>query len=321
MKKNLLYYSIIAVAVAFTACSTDGNDAKITKEPASSSVAPTLSASLSEALTLKFNPETAPFKEISFTETNRAIITKKQQPIPSIKRRAEGKIKDEYIVGTYTLTVEGSKNIYNIKDENGNDYCTVEVANIVTGKSLTAKIRLMSGKEIEEFEAVDAEIAAKVATDVVSTKLCREWTVVSARLRHKDGVTAVKQFDNPAEAASLNAILDYAKTVATFTEELEEGTVITSIEFTNDGKFFFFFENGNHYIGKWSWEDLSNGYIAYEWNDEEMGNKFMKDGQAIFDVRSYKKVNYYVLTLGAQIEENGKNYKVELSFYLKEKTK
>ena len=153
MKKNLLYYSIIAVAVAFTACSTDGNDAKITKEPASSSVAPTLSASLSEALTLKFNPETAPFKEISFTETNRAIITKKQQPIPSIKRRAEGKIKDEYIVGTYTLTVEGSKNIYNIKDENGKDYCTVEVANIVTGKSLTAKIRLMSGKEIEEFEA------------------------------------------------------------------------------------------------------------------------------------------------------------------------
>ena len=45
----------------------------------------------------------------------------------------------------------------------------------------------------------------------------------------------------------------------------------------------------------------------------------MKDGQAIFDVRSYKKVNYYVLTLAAQIEEKDKTYKVELSFYLNEK--
>ena len=177
----------------------------------------------------------------------------------------------------------------------------------------------MSGSEIEEFEAEDAVIAEKVATDAISTKLCREWTVVSTRLRHKDGVTAVKQFDNPAEAASLNAILDYAKTVATITEELDEGTVITSIEFTSDGKFCFFFENGNHYIGKWSWADLNNGYLDYEWNDEEMGNKFMKDGQAIFDVRSYKKVNYYVLTLTAQIEEKDKTYKVELSFYLNEK--
>lgn len=319
MKKNLLYLSMFAAAVAFTACSTDGDDVTITKESASSSSAPALNASLTEALTLKVNAETAPFKEISFTETNRAIIIKKRQMLPSAKRRAEGDAKDEYMVGTYTLTVNGNKNIYNIKDEDGKDYCTVEVTNKETGKSVTAKIRLMSGSEIEEFEAEDAVIAEKVATDAISTKLCREWTVVSTRLRHKDGVTAVKQFDNPAEAASLNAILDYAKTVATITEELDEGTVITSIEFTSDGKFCFFFENGNHYIGKWSWADLNNGYLDYEWNDEEMGNKFMKDGQAIFDVRSYKKVNYYVLTLAAQIEEKDKTYKVELSFYLNEK--
>lgn len=320
MKKNLLYLSMFAAAVAFAACSTDGDDVTITKESASSSSAPALNASLTEALTLKFNAETAPFKEISFTETNRAIITKKRQMLLSAKRRAEGDAKDEYMVGTYTLTVNGNKNIYNIKDEDGKDYCTVEVTNKETGKSVTAKIlRLMSGSEIEVFEAEDAVIAEKVATDAISTKLCREWTVVSTRLRHKDGVTAVKQFDNPAEAASLNAILDYAKTVATITEELDEGTVITSIEFTSDGKFCLFFENGNHYIGKWSWADLNNGYLDYDWNDEEMGNKFMKDGQAIFDVRSYKKVNYYVLTLAAQIEEKDKTYKVELSFYLNEK--
>ena len=142
---------------------------------------------------------------------------------------------------------------------------------------------------------------------------------MNTRLRHKDGVTAVKHFEDPAEAASLNAILDYAKTVATITEELDEGTAITSIQFTDDGKFCLFFKNGNHYIGKWSWSDVSKGYIDYEWDDEEMGNKFMKDGQAIFDVRTYKQVNYYVLTMAAQIVETNKTYKVELSFYMNEK--
>ena len=40
----------------------------------------------------------------------------------------------------------------------------------------------------------------------MSAKLCREWVVVNTRLRHKDGVTAVRHFENPDSAASLNAI-------------------------------------------------------------------------------------------------------------------
>ena len=196
------------------------------------------------------------------------------------------------------------------------------VTNKETGKQTTVKIHFMNESEMEDFATeFDAEVVDKLASDAITDKLCREWKVATTRLRHKDGVTAVKQFENPDSAASLNAILDYAKTVATITEELAEGTVITSIEFTRDGKFCFFFENGNHYIGKWSWADLSKGSINYDWDDKEMGNKFMKDGQATFDVRTYKKTKYYALTLAATIEEKSKTYKVELSFYLNEKTK
>ena len=45
----------------------------------------------------------------------------------------------------------------------------------------------------------------------------------------------------------------------------------------------------------------------------------MKDGQAIFDVRPWKTVKYYVLTIAATIEEKDNTYKVDLSFYMKEK--
>ncbi len=320
MKRIFLYLSMFTITMAFTACSTEGEDVTITNEPASSASAPALTSDLTEALTLKFNTDDAPFKEIAFTETKRAIITlKKNAPISSSKRRTEGE-KEEYKICTYTY--DGIKNTYTIKDEEGKDYCTVEVTNKETGKQTTVKIHFMNESEMEDFATeFDAEVVDKLASDAITDKLCREWKVATTRLRHKDGVTAVKQFENPDSAASLNAILDYAKTVATITEELAEGTVITSIEFTRDGKFCFFFENGNHYIGKWSWADLSKGSINYDWDDKEMGNKFMKDGQATFDVRTYKKTKYYALTLAATIEEKSKTYKVELSFYLNEKTK
>lgn len=311
---------MLAFGLAFAACSTDGDDVNVSNQSATSSAAPSLSSNLTEAVTYTLSDPNSPFKEVSLTETNRAILTlNNPTPNASVKRRVGGEKKD-YMVGTYTFN--SNTNTYTIKDEEGKDYCTVEVVNKETGKKATLKIHMMSSSEIEEFaQEFDADEVEKMASNEITQKLCREWKVVSTRLRHKDGVTSVKHFDDPAEAASLNAILDYAKTVATITEELKEGTVITSIEFTNDGKFCFFFENGNHYIGKWNWADLSNGSINYEWNDEDMGNKFMKDGQAFFDVRTYKQVSYYALTLAANIKETNKTYKVELSFYMNEKTK
>lgn len=318
MKKSLFYLSMLSMALVIVACNTEGEDVTITNELASSPSAPALKSNLTDAFTLRFHAPGARFKEIAFTETHKAIVTLNKQSSDIFAKRRAGSedVEDEYIVGTYTF--DSKNNTYTIKDEEGKDYCTVEVTNKETSKTITAKVHMMTGDEIEEF---DAEIAEKLESNTISTRFCREWQVVNTRLRHKDGVTAIKHFEDPTSAASLNDILDYAKTVATITEDLAEGTAITSIEFTSDGKFCFFFENGNHYIGKWSWADPSKGYINYDWDDEEMGNKFMKEGQAIFDVRTHKKVKYYTLTLAAQIEESDKTYKVELSFYLNEKAK
>ena len=327
MKKNFLFLSVLAVAMAFTACSTDGDDVSVTNESATSSSAPALSTITTEPLTLKFDAADAPFKEVSLTETHKAIITLRSVSAAAKSRaggEAEGE-KDEYIVGTYTF--DGTKNSYLVKDEAGKDYCTLEVTDKETGKKKTVKIHLMSGSEMEEFaKEFEAEEVEKLASDDITSRLCREWTVVTTRIRHHSGekekVDATKVFEreNGEDPASLNEILDYAKTVATINEELDEGTVITSIEFIGDGKFCFFFKNGNHYIGKWHWDERSKGYLNYEWDDKEnMGNKFMKDGQAIFDVRPWKTVKYYVLTIAATIEEKDNTYKVDLSFYMKEK--
>ena len=318
MKKNLFYLSMLAIGMAFTACSTDGDDVTVANQSATSSAAPALSQNTSESCTYTISDEDAPFSEMSILDGNKVILTLNQSaPASETKRRAPSEKKD-YMVGTYTF--DGNLNTYTIKNEQGEDYCQVEMTNLAIGSKKTLKIRLLNGYEIEKLDKeFEADVVTKVNGGVFTKNLCREWKVMNTRLRHKDGVTAVKHFEDPAEAASLNAILDYAKTVATITEELDEGTAITSIQFTDDGKFCLFFKNGNHYIGKWSWSDVSKGYIDYEWDDEEMGNKFMKDGQAIFDVRTYKQVNYYVLTMAAQIVETNKTYKVELSFYMNEK--
>ena len=316
MKKNFLYLTMFAVALAFTACSTDGEDVSVSNQSATSSAAPALSENTAESSTYIISDSDAPFSEMSILDDHKVILTL-NTPAPAAKRRALGK-NANYMVGTYTFN--STTNTYTIKNEQGEDYCQVEMTSLAIGSKKTLKIRLLNGYEIEQFEKeFEADVVTKVDDNVFTTKLCREWQVVSTRLRHKDGVTAVKHFDNPAEAASLNAILDYAKTVATITETLDPNTVITSIQFTSDGKFCFFFQNGKHYIGTWSVEDINKGYLYYNWNDETMGNKFMNDGRAIFDVRTYKQTNYFVLTLAAQIKEKDKSYNVELSFYLKEK--
>lgn len=316
MKKNFLYLTMFAVALAFTACSTDGDDVSLANQSATSSVAPALSENTDVSSTYLISDSDAPFSEMSILDAHKVLLTL-NTPAPAAKRRALGK-NANYMVGTYTFN--STTNTYTIKNEAGEDYCQVEMASLAVGNKKTLKIHLLNGDEIEKLDKeFEADVVTKVNGGFFTQNLCREWQVVSTRLRHKDGVTAVKHFDNPAEAASLNAILDYAKTVATITETLDEGTVITSIQFTSDGKFCFFFQNNKHYIGKWSEDDFNKGYIKYNWNDETMGNKFMNDGHAIFDVRTYQKTNYFVLTLAAQINEANKTYMVELSFYLKEK--
>ena len=313
MKKNLLLGAMVALSLAFTACSTDGEDVGNIVSSANSENAPTVKSLPTEALTLSFSNDSAPFKQMAFTETGKAVITLNKQTMQA----SPDDNSEKYLVGTYKV----QKQAYTVYREDGTEYCILEMSSTrqTTINTTNVKIYLKSGSETdnEVYEGV-AEISQKVASDDVTATLCREWTVATTRLRHKGSVTGIRQFDDPEEARSLNAILDYAKSVATINEEFDEGTAITSIEFTADGSFFFFFENGKHYIGKWAWSDSSKGYIKYLWDDKEMGNKF-ENGEAVFDVRQYKKTHYYVLTLGADIEDSGSTYTVELSFYLKEK--
>ena len=311
MKKYHYFLSVLAISLAFAACSSDGEDVG---EPE----APTLSSSSikSEPLTLKFK-EGSPIKKAVLSETQKAIIAVepgKDDVVPvqqNAPRHAPRSGEEEYIVGTFKL----SGSTYTIYNEEGEEYCTLVVVS-KDGSKASVKVSLKAEDTVYEGEA---DVAQKIASDEITNILCREWTIATTRLRHKGGVTGVKQFEKPTDnPASLNDILTYAKSVATINEHFDEDMTITSIDFTSDGTFCIFFKNNEHYIGEWKWEDSGKGIIKYGWDNENMGNRF-ENGQAIFDLRQYKKVGYYTLTLGADIQDGGKTYQVELSFYLNEK--
>ena len=320
MKKKLFYLASILIGLTFAACSSDdgGVDAP----------APTLSNSLlthtDDAITLEnLNSIGAPFEEAVFTETGRAIIGPFTKHYDGKQRRTEDSGSSKYIVGTYVS--KGA--IYTVYDEDGKEYCVIELINKGT-KTVDVKITMKRGSEIEaEYEGT-VPVAEKIAADEATAQICREWTIATTRLTHKGEVKGVMQFERGKvydggvtyDPSSFNDILKYAKTVASIDEEFEEDMTVTSIEFTDKGYFFIFFKNGKHYVGKWIWKDKEKGYITYDWNDEEMGNKF-ENGQGIFDIRQFQKTKYYTLTFGADVESGGKKYQVELSFYLNEKTK
>ena len=316
MKKKLIYLASICIGLTFAACSSD--------DGGSNPPLPTLDNSLlthiNESMSLYgLNDLGTPFDNIILSETGTAIIGPfSQGGNASRQRRTESTDTPKYLVLKYSV----SGNIYTIYAENGiTPYCQIEVLSKTKTKS-NVKITLKTASELEDlvFEG-EVSIGEKVAADEATTVLCREWTIASTRLRHTGEVTAAKHFENPEEAVSLNAILAYAKSVASIDEEFDDDMIITSIEFTSDGTFCIFFKNQEHYVGKWSWTDKPKGYIHYVWNDDEnMGNEF-ENGEAVFDIRKFQQKNYYTLTLGADIESGGKTYKVELTFFLNEKTK
>lgn len=319
MKKKLFYLASIMIGLTFAACSSDDGGSEAPN--------PTLTNSLlthtDDATTLKNLYEIdAPFEEVVLTETGRAIIGPFKNAYGSKQRRTEGS-SSRYIIGTY----KKASAIYTVYDEDGEVYCTIEFTSTTT-KTANVKIKLMSGSEIEaEFDG-EVPLGEKIAADQATADICREWTVATTRLTHKGEVKGVMQFERGKvydggetyDPSSMNDILRYAKTVASIDENFDEDMTINSIEFTDKGYFFIFFKNREHYVGKWSWTDKSKGYIKYDWSDEDMGNKF-ENGEGIFDLRQFQKTKYYTLTLGADVESGGKKYKVELSFYLNEKTK
>ena len=321
MKKKILYLASLCLAFAFTACSSD--------DGGTSAPPPVLTSTgvSEEALQLNL-PVNAPLTRIVFSETRRAILGPFVSHEAAKQRRAKGS-GSKYVVSTYTK--EG--NTYTVHDADNNEYWIVEVADKTSGATTNVKIRLKSGAETEEtvFDG-DASVGEKVEADAATTAICREWIVATTRLSHKGDVKAAMQFEKGVQyedengepifydPASLNDILRYAKSVATINEEFDEETVISSIEFTADGTFCMFFENGKHYIGQWEWADKAKGYIHYWWDDEvNMGNKF-ENGEAVFDIRQFKQKGYYTFTMGASIEDDAdRAYEVELSFFMEER--
>lgn len=299
MKKTLFYLASICMVLTFAACSSDDGGTN----PPPPSI--TNKSIVNEALSLTFG-NSAPIKEIIFTETGRVILGPFK--ISTSGKQTQGDEFHVYMTGTYKV----NGNTYTAYDENGAVYCTLAIENRSSSQA-QVKLRIQN---TPEFNGA-ATIRENMATDEITTTLCREWVVTTSRLRHRSGVTAVKQFEDPAEAASMNAILEYAKSVASINESFETDMSITSIEFVGDGTLCIFFKNGHHYIGKWRWVDKNKGAIEYSWNSENMGNRF-EDGTATFDIRKFQRVNYYTFTFSAEIDSSQK-YHTELSFYLNEK--
>lgn len=293
------------MALTFTACSSDKD------EPAPQPAAPELHAPTyaDNSVILEFSDKAiSPFKEMIFTEGSRALIL----PFPhrsDFVRLNHSTNNSEYMVGTFSL----QNNVYTVYNSAGQEYCSVKVESKGSGQT-NVTIRLTGQPEVQTTATATSGANAPKASEIIG----RSWEIAMARLTYSGKVTGFKVFDG-SEASSLNKILEYAKTHATINEQFAEDMVIEEIAITRSNSIIFFFKNGQHYVGKWKWSDSNTGRISYAWNADNMGNQF-ESGMAVFDVRAYRGVSYYALTLTADLEDNTRGkYNIELSFYLKEK--
>lgn len=336
MKKNFLYLAMAFMAFAFTACSDDDDNGSSKKDDTEIKGEVKLLDTKSlkhegegKDITLKSEiDENVPFDRLILTEDGKAVIENLNVPkIPQAMAKNRASYETENLfLGIYETTDYG----YLIYDYDKNPYCYI----VVVDKDDTSNLQLYGikmadpndliterEKLMEDMKLYDGEETITLIDESEYTKkLCRTWNISSTRLRHyafSNGKSAVvKVWDAPA-ASNLNTILDYAQSKANIDESFDPNMILTDLIFTRTGNIIMFFENGDYYVGKWSWENRAQGVLKYNWDDLGMGNKF-ENGHATFDVRTYKKKEWYVLTLGADIVNKDDTYKIQLSFYLEE---
>jgi hypothetical protein len=328
MKKNFLYLAIACIAFAFTACGDD--DDKDTAQKVADIIAQDYD---SEAMDIELeatdDSKPLPFTKLSLMTDGQVLIGPiAGDQVPHAQTRGSYETLfdgQDYIWGYYESDdEENAVLIYTDKDE--------PICAFIFGKkdadgnyNITDLVGVrMSGAE----DLIPCRGTKKVDKNEVTSVLCKTpWKVKYSRIRHTGGVTAVCTFD-PAirkeDPASLNDILDYALTKADINETFDENMVIDQVIFTRGHTFAIKFKNKKNYVGTWEWENRSKGFIAYNWEKATMGNAF-ESGEAVFDIRSYNKQQYYTLTLGADIveaknfQDKPKSYHVELSFFLVQK--
>lgn len=303
MKKFYFYLALTCILPIFCACEKDKDD---------NSNAPEVKTLELEdkaiSLTIKGD---APFTSIVLTETGKAILEKAPEKQKAPATRPDIYIP-EYIYGTYEVVGD----VYTIWDNNNKFVCHLMLIKNDAGTITSTTIFLNS--EVQEGTTYAVTQTTKVSDSNLTQDLCRNWNICYTHITLDGAVKATKVFEAP-EASSFNAFLSYAKEKAPqLKAELEEGMSITDIMFTQTGSFIVLFKNGKIFVGNWNWKNEKTGELGYSWNGGEKIYTY-ESGKATFTVETYKKVQYYTLTLSATVTDAGKDYNISIAFNLEEK--
>ena len=298
MKKYYYFLTLACTLILFSSC-------KPNDDPTSDAPELKTLTQQDEALTLTFKSANAPYEQVVLTETGKAILT--VNPKTEAPATRAGLLPD-YIFGHYKLNGD----VYTIYTEDNQFVCSLQL--IKTDDVITST-KVFFSSSVSEGITYVVEAIGKVSDSNLTQDLCRNWNI---RNSITGDVTATKVFEGTAEAASFNAIFDYAKTKAKFDETIPADMIITDIMLTQSGSFIVLFKNGKIFVGNWGWKNEKTGELSYSWDgDQKIYSN--ESGKATFDLQSYRKVTYYTLTLSATIADGGKTYNLSIAFNLEEK--
>ena len=302
MKKYFIILTLTCILPLFCACEKDKDDNPDTPE------LKTLDLQ-EKAVSLSIKGD-APFTSIVLTETGKAILTKAVEKTMAPATRAEIYVP-EYIYGRYVVTGD----VYTIYDDNNRFVCHLM---LLRDEGVITSATIFLNSEVQEGTTYAVQQISNVSDSDLTQDLCRNWNIRYTHITLDGAVKATKVFEAP-EASSFNAFLAYAKEKAPQLDaELEEGMSITDIMFTQSGSFIVLFKNGKIFVGNWSWKNEKTGELSYSWEGGEKIYTY-ESGKATFTVETYKKEDFYTLTLSASVTDGGKTYNIAIAFNLEEK--
>lgn len=259
----------------------------------------------SEAVTINFaNDQIVPYESIQLTQNGTAIIKKR---LPS-DDQTRATVIDLYIVGTFQR-VNG---VIVVKQLNSNEIiCSFSYEAEQPGRQ-EVKVSLTIGNDAP-IESIAVAVKVEGQQDDVIRKLEQKWKVEKCELTHTiKGVTLSKRFPG----CNINELIEYAKTIAKFDEELKEEYDVAFVEFAQPNVVTIAYNSKSSDVGNWNWTKKETRELTFSWVNQ-VSTKILKESSCTFGYDNYEE--YYTLTLSAHITDDKEqgDYLINLVLFVK----
>ena len=144
----------------------------------------------------------------------------------------------------------------------------------------------------DDVEATGTE-APTESESIATNNLCRTWTITKTELKLelKDAPAVGRVFSG---TFNVNQVVEYANSNGATIDPPKESLIIKNLKFSKHKTYEINYENGRKDEGEWSWTNVTNQTLKYNWNDPDAMGYEWESGRGSVEFFSDKTCKFTI---------------------------